>query len=117
MLALAFALYVQHAQASCCIEAPSLPRFAGMVCRYKEDIDAIIDLYAEHKPGDEKLVQLMVSKTHQCARLVWPKPIYVVYRGKRAMGPNGLAEVIGLAFRPGEHALIYGIVRGQGIDI
>lgn len=117
MLALAFALYVQHAQASCCIESPTLPRFAGMVCRYQEDIDAIIDLYAAHKPGDDKLVQKMVTETHQCARLVWPKPLYVVYRGKRAMGPNGLAEVIGLAFRPGVHPLMYSIVHGQGIEI
>lgn len=117
MLAITLALYLQHAQVNCCSEVPSLPRFAGMVCRYREDIDTVIGLYAEHKPGDDKLVQKMISETHQCARIVWPKPIYVVYRGKRAMGPDGLAEVIGLAFRPGVHPVLYGIIHGQGIEI
>jgi len=113
MISLILVAYLQQVQ-YCCTLPTRLPAYVGTVCKDKGSIDTVIGLYAENAKGDEKIAQNMVAKTHQCALLVFPNPLYVVYHGKKAWGTDGLAEVVGLAPGPTMSPLMFAIMRASG---
>jgi hypothetical protein len=113
MLSLVVAAYLHQAQ-YCCALPTRLSGYVGTVCKDKASIDTVIGLYAENAKGDEEIAQKMVAKTHQCALLVFPDPLYIVYHGKKAWGTNGLGEVVGLAPRPTMSPLMFAIMHASG---
>jgi hypothetical protein len=77
----------------------------------------MIRLYAQHGPGDEQIAHEMVTMTHQCARVLFGHPLYVVYRGTKVWGSDGVAEVVGFAFSPMAQPFMYAIMPAEGYHI
>ena len=100
---------------SCCAAPTVLAGYIGPACRDEVSIDVMAHLYAENMKSNEEIAREMVTKTHQCGRLnSFLFPLFIVYRGEQVWGPDGLAEVVGLAPNSSVPPLAYAIMAVPG---
>jgi hypothetical protein len=96
-------------------EGPEMvPQFQGTACKDVDSINTVLTLYGEHQKGDEEAVRKMVSQTHQCARVLFGHPLYIVYHGKRMWGTNGMAQAFGFALKPDKEPFMYAVMQPDG---
>jgi hypothetical protein len=113
MLSLILVAYLQVE--SCCTVPTVLAGYIGPACRDEVSIDIMAHLYAENMKSNEEIARKMVTKTHQCGRLnSFLFPLFIVYRGEQVWGPDGLAEVVGLAPNSSMPPLAYAIMAVPG---
>jgi hypothetical protein len=78
-------------------------------------IDTMAQFYAENIKSNEEIAREMVTQTHQCGRFnSFLFPLFIVYRGEQVWGPDGLAEVVGLAPKSSMPPLAYVIMAVPG---
>lgn len=91
--------------------------FSGLFC--KSPVDLILMSRVHERYGLEMAAKLQVEyqRVDECFGTMKEFPGYVVEHGPTIRGPNGFAQIVGIAPTPTDKPLLWGIMEARDRDV